>query len=165
MDDRRRQFEESAQPLADGLYRAALALARNDADAQDLVQETLLKAYRGFHTYARDDNFKAWLFVILRHAWLDPCRKRKLEPALPVDADPPAAAPAEPLDLDRALPDDLRRAFASLKPAHQVLLILCDIEGFTYREAAAVIGCPIGTVMSGLHNARKKLRAGLTGGR
>ena len=161
MDDRRRQFEESAQPLLDGLYRAALALARNDADAQDLVQETLLKAYRGFHTYSRDDNFKAWLFVILRNAWLDHCRKRKLEPVLPVDVDPPAGAPAEPLDLERTLPDELRRAVASLKPAPQVLLILCDIEGFTYREAAAVVGCPIGTVMSGLHNARQKLRAGL----
>jgi RNA polymerase sigma-70 factor (ECF subfamily) len=165
MDDRRRRFEEAALPLADGLYRAALALARNDADAQDLVQETLLKAYRGFHTYAQDDNFKAWLFVILRNAWLDHCRRRRIEPAIPVDADPPASSPAEPFDPDRALPDDLRRAFASLSPAHQLLLVLCDIEGFTYRETAAVAGCPIGTVMSGLHNARKKMRAALTGGR
>ena len=159
--DRRRQFEEAIVPLLDGLHRAAMALTRRDADAQDLVQEACLRAYRSFHTYARDENFKAWLYVILRNAWLDLCRKRRVEAVMPLDVEPASAEPPAPADLDRALPDDLRRAYQSLSPAHQLLVTLVDIESFSYAEAAAVIGCPIGSVMSGLHNARKRLRAAL----
>ncbi len=159
--ERRRQFEEAIPPLLDGLYRAAMALTRRDADAQDLVQEACLRAYRSFHTYTRDENFKAWIFVILRNAWLDQCRRRRAEAVVPLDVEPASAAPPVPLDLDRTLPDDLRRAYQALSPAHQLLLTLVDIESFTYEEAAAVIGCPIGTVMSGLHNARKRLRDAL----
>ena len=169
--DRRAKFEEAALPFAGALHAAAIALCRREADAGDLVQETYLRAWRGYHTYERDENLKAWLLVILRNAWIDLCRKRRQEPVLPIDAeaagpvaDPPAPEEAPPaLDPERLFPDDLRRAFGSLSPGHRLLVQLCDIHSMSYAEAAAVLGCPIGSVMSGLHNARKKLRALLAG--
>lgn len=159
--DRRRRFEDAALPLADGLFRAARALAGSDADAEDLVQETYLHAWRGFSSYSRDDNFKAWMYVILRHAWLDRCRRRRVEPSLPLDAEPVAPAPATAIDLERLLPDELHRALESLPPTHRLMVLLCDVESFSYREIAGILGCPIGTVMSGLHNARRRMRQSL----
>jgi RNA polymerase sigma-70 factor (ECF subfamily) len=161
--ERRRQFEEAITPLLDGLYRAALALSGRDADAQDLVQEACLRAYRRFHTYARDENFKAWMYTILRNVWLDACRRRSLEAAVPVDAEPASKEPPVPVNLDEALPDDLRRAFHALSPAHQLLVLLVDLETFSYAEAASILAIPIGSVMSGLHNARKRMRSELAG--
>jgi RNA polymerase sigma-70 factor (ECF subfamily) len=149
------RFERLVLPLRSGLHFAARALTGNDADADDLLQDTLLKAWRSFDTFNRGDNLKAWLYTILRHAWLDRCRHRKLEPkALDPDADLVAApAPAE-----TALSGDLLAALRRLSPFHQTLLLLCDIEGLRYREIADALGIPIGTVMSGLHNARNRLR-------
>ncbi len=153
------RFERLTLPVANDLYFAAAALAGQDADARDLVQETYLRAYRAFDTYRTDDNIRGWLFTILRNAYIDLCRKRRTQsvletlamPAAPVD--PAAAAP-----LDDVLPDDLLRALRSLPPAHQVLILLADIERLAYREIADALGCPIGTVMSGLHHARSRLR-------
>jgi RNA polymerase sigma-70 factor (ECF subfamily) len=156
--DRRAQFERAALPLSGALYRAALALARNDADAQDLVQETYFRAYRSYHTYASDDNFKAWMMTILRNVWLDACRRRRQEASMPADAEPAAPDAGPAVDLNAALPDDLKRAFDALSPAHQLLVLMVDLQSMTYREAAAVLNCPIGSVMSGLHNARRKMR-------
>lgn len=153
----RAEFERLVLPLQDSLYFAALALTRHEADALDLVQETLLKAWRGFGSFNRGDNVKAWAFTVLRHAHVDRCRRRRLEP---VRLDPEIdlqAAPSAPA-FEAALPDDLLRALRSLSPAHQWLLLLCDIEGLSYREIADVLSCPIGSVMSGLYNARAQMR-------
>jgi RNA polymerase sigma-70 factor (ECF subfamily) len=152
------RFERLVLPLQPGLRFAARALAGSEADADDLLQDALLKAWRSFHTFNRGDNLKAWLYTILRHAWLDRCRRRRLEPkALDPDVDLVAApAPAE-----TALSGDLLAALRSLSPFHQTLLLLCDVEGLRYREIADALGVPIGSVMSGLHNARSRLRENL----
>ncbi len=159
MPPSREEFERLALPLRNDLWFAALALARQEADALDLLQEAYLKAWRGWSTFTRGDNVKAWLFTILRHAWLDRCRRKRLEPA-PLDPgpEPPGEpAPAAPA-LEEALPDDLLSSLRELSPSHQMLLLLCDIEGLSYKEIAEAMGIPIGSVMSGLHNARTRLR-------
>ncbi len=159
MDPTGRDFERLVLPLENSLYHAALALCRREADALDLVQETLLKAWRGFGGFDRDLNVRAWLFTILRNAHLDRCRRQRLDPlALDPEEPDPVAPPPPPSRLEQALPDELLRALRSLSPAHQLLVLLCDMEGLSYREIAGVLGCPVGTVMSGLHNARLRLR-------
>jgi RNA polymerase sigma-70 factor (ECF subfamily) len=154
----RADFERQVLPLQDDLFHAALALERREADALDLVQETLLKAYRRASSFNRGDNLKAWLFTILRNAYLDRCRSRRASPVSLEDATaaeaPDSAAPI----LEHLLPDDLLAALRELSTAHQVLLLLCDVEGLSYKEIADVLGCPMGSVMSGLHNARTRLR-------
>lgn len=160
MDDaRREEFERRALPLERDLYFAALAMAGQETDALDLVQETLLKAWRAFHTFNRGDNLRAWLFTILRNAWVDRCRARRVEPAAldPALEDPPAP-PGAPQRLDTLLPDELLGALQDLSAAHRLVLLLRDVEGLSYKEIAGVLGCPIGSVMSGLHNARTQLR-------
>ncbi len=163
MDRLRAEFERRVLPLEKDLYALALAMAGQEADALDLVQDALLRAFRFFDSFVRGDNLKAWLFTILRHAFLDRCRRRRLEPAaLDPGAEPPFPAPTSPLPaLEDAQPDDLLRALRTLSPAHQTVLLLCDVEGLRYREIADALGCPIGSVMSGLHNARSRLREAL----
>ncbi len=149
------KFERLSLPLKSELYRGARALAGNDADALDLTQETYLRAWRAFPEYREDHRFRAWLFTILRHAHVDLCRRRKTQPAT-VDPgglpEPAAPAPAG------AIPEDLQSALARLRPAHHLLLLLRDVQGFTYAEIAEILDWPPGTVMSGLHNARRELR-------
>lgn len=155
----RADFERLVLPLQDDLFHAALALTRREADALDLVQDTLIKSFRKAASFNRGENLKAWLFTILRNCWLDRCRTRRQEPVSFEDAASEAAAPASPPPaLEEVLPDDLLRALRELSPAHQLLLQLCDLEGLSYREIADVLGCPLGSVMSGLHNARTRLR-------
>jgi RNA polymerase sigma-70 factor (ECF subfamily) len=138
-------------------------MSGQEADALDLVQDTLLRAFRAFDSFDRGDHLKAWLFTILRHAFLDRCRRRRLEPAaLDPEAEPPLPPPAAPpAPIENALPDELLRALRTLSPAHQTLLLLSDVEGLRYREIADALGRPIGSVMSGLHNARARLREAL----
>jgi RNA polymerase sigma-70 factor (ECF subfamily) len=159
MDAARAEFERRVLPLERDLYFGALALAGNPADALDLVQDALLRAWRGFAGYTRDDSLKAWLFTILRHAWTDRCRRRRLEP---VSLDPEVEVASREPPPDEELSDDVLRALRRLSPSHQMLLLLCDIEGLAYKEIAAAMGIPIGSVMSGLHHARRKLREGLS---
>lgn len=154
MDAARADFARRVLPLERDLYFGALALAGNEADALDLVQDALLRAWRGFATYARDENLKAWLFTILRHAWTDRCRRRRLEPA-PLDPEIEVPSPAAP---DARYSDEILRALRALSPSHQLLVLLCDVESLSYKEIAAALDIPIGSVMSGLHNARRKLR-------
>ena len=151
-------FERLVLPLQDSLFHAALAMTRREADALDLVQDALLKAWRSAGSFNRGDNLKAWLFTILRNAYLDRCRTRRAEPAPLEDTAGPLDTDAAPAALEEILPDELLRALRGLTPAHQLLLQLCDLEGLSYREIADVLGCPLGSVMSGLHNARTRLR-------
>ena len=158
-DEARFTFERLTLPLKNELYRAARALAGNEADALDLVQDAYLRAWKAFPNYKEDQRFRAWLFTILRHAHIDFCRRRRLRPVttdLAVE-DPPAPAKAEPLS------EDIQEALERLKPAHHVLLLLRDVEGFSYAEIAEILDCPIGSVMSGLHHARASLKSKLAG--
>jgi RNA polymerase sigma-70 factor (ECF subfamily) len=163
MDRSRAEFERRVLPLELDLYAGALALAGQEADALDLVQETLLRAFRSFASFDRGENLKAWLFTILRNAFLDRCRRKRLEPEALAPGTPLPAAPGPepPPSLEDALPDELLASLRSLSPSHQLLLLLCDIEGLRYREIAGVLDWPIGSVMSGLHNARTRLREAL----
>jgi RNA polymerase sigma-70 factor (ECF subfamily) len=161
MHGSRAEFERRVLPLEKDLYALALAMAGQEADALDLVQETLLRAFRSFDTFDRGDHLKAWLFTILRHAFLDRVRRRQIEPVSFDEQEPRDPAPLPAAPLEDALPDELLRALRSLSPGHQTLLLLCDIEGLRYREIADVLGCPIGSVMSGLHHARARLREAL----
>ncbi len=163
MDSARDRFERLVGPLQGELRFMARAIARQESDALDLVQETLIKAWRSFGSFVPGTNFKAWIFTILRHAYLDLCRSRRLQPAsLDPALDLPGPLPTpDPSTIADVLPDDLLQALRTLPPAHQVLILLCDHQGLRYREIADVLGCPIGSVMSGIHNARGRLKEAL----
>lgn len=156
-DDLRSRFERLALPLQEDLYRAARALAGSDADALDLVQETYLRAFRAFASYREQQHAKAWLFTILRNVHVDVRRRKWIEP-LSFDAieNPAPAAPA-PLPKD-LLPEHTAAALARLKPAHHLILLLREVQGFSYKEIAEILDIPMGTVMSSLHAARTELR-------
>ena len=151
------RFEGLALPLQNDLYRAARALTRSEADALDLLQETYLRAFKGFRKYREEQRFRAWILTILRHTHIDLCRRRRVEPAT---SDPGALAePAAPPSPDPAvLPEDLQASLERLRPAHHLLLLLREVQGFSYREIAEILGWPMGSVMSGLHLARAALR-------
>jgi RNA polymerase sigma-70 factor (ECF subfamily) len=160
-DEERFKFERLSLPLKSELYRGARALTGNDADALDLVQETYLRAWRAFPSYREDQRFRPWLFTILRHAHVDACRRRRVRPAT---ADPSLIAEIEAAPKSNVLSEDLQAALDSLRPTHHILLILRDVQGFSYQEIAEILEWPIGSVMSGLHHARKALRGKLKGG-
>ena len=160
-DPRRIRFERLTLHLDKDLYHAALAMAGDETDAMDLVLETYLRAYRAFHTYRTDENIKGWLFIILRNAYMDLCRKRRLQPVFHDHLDDSPAPPAESGPLEELLPDDLARALNALSRPHRLLVLLADVERLSYKEIAEITDRPIGSVMSGLHNARNRLRAQL----
>jgi RNA polymerase sigma-70 factor (ECF subfamily) len=160
------RFAAEVWQHVDQLSRKARALTHNDADAEDLLQETLLHAYTGFHTFTDGTNLKAWLYRIMHNQWINAYRWRERRPAelLSGDitdhhlADSRARASAEAEVLD-ALPDsDIRTAMAALSDGFRMVIYYADIEGYTYAETAAVMGIPIGTVMSRVSRARIQLR-------
>jgi RNA polymerase sigma-70 factor, ECF subfamily len=171
----RRADEPFAQALAhmSQLQSAATRMTRNQADAEDLVQETYARAYASFHQFREGTNLRAWLNRILRNTFISGYRKRQREPALsPADVDDwqlfraqshssSGMASAEELALAH-LPDArLTKALRQLPQDFQVAVYLADVAGFGYREIAEIMGCPLGTVMSRLHRARGRLRGQL----
>ena len=152
---------------AGALFRTAYHLAGNHADAEDLTQETYLRAYRGFATF-RGGDVRSWLFTILRHVFLDECRRRhRMPPVETVDDDAypfivnragPWAPSAETEALRRLPSDTVERAFAALPPDWRLVVLLADIEELSYREIASIMEIPLGTVMSRLHRARRRLQ-------
>jgi RNA polymerase sigma-70 factor, ECF subfamily len=163
------EFEAQVRPCLGQLYPAALRLTRNRADAEDLVQDTLTKAYTAFHQYTPGTNLRGWLHTILTTTFINTCRKRAREPAIAPGADPhadwhpagprhPAARSAEAEALDKLTDPAIARAVRDLPPDFATTLYLADIEGYPYRDVAALMGTPLGTVMSRLHRARGKLR-------
>ena len=152
---------------AGALFRTAYHLAGNRADAEDLTQETYLRAYRGFASF-RGGDARAWLFTILRHAFLDECRRRRRMPPIETaDEDAqrfiargagPWAPSAESEALRRLPSDAIERAFAALPPDWRLVVLLADVEELSYREIAVIMEIPLGTVMSRLHRARRRLQ-------
>ncbi len=168
------RFAQEAAPLFDVLARGARRLARSDADAEDLLQDTLLHAYAGFGTFRDGTNLKAWLFRILYNRWVSAHRARQSRPSeVPVDAItegelansaarmPAAARSAEAEVLD-ALPDnEIKTAMDALPDGFRAVVYYADVQGYTYAETAAILGIPHGTVMSRASRGRQRLRLAL----
>jgi len=172
--DLRARFERDVLPLLPSLYGAALRMTRNPADAEDLVQETYLRAFRGFAGFQEGTNLKAWLYRILTNSYINTYRKKQREPQIvesPDDADDwflfdrlgsrNVEGSAEQEVLDRIPDADVKAALESLPENFRMPVLLADVEGFSYKEIAEIMDTPIGTVMSRLHRGRKALEKAL----
>ncbi|MBP2454705.1 sigma-70 family RNA polymerase sigma factor [Mycolicibacterium lutetiense] len=173
-DGRAARFERDALPLVDQLYAAARRYTRNATDAEDLVQETMVKAYSSFHTYQDGTNIRAWLFRILTNTWINAYRTAQRRPK-EVFADelsdaqlaevaqrfPLGVISAELAALESMGDDEVRQAVRALPEAQSVVVYYADVAGFRYKEIAEILQIPVGTVMSRLHRGRGALRSRL----
>lgn len=157
------RFESEVMPHARSLYGTALRLTRNPQDAEDLLQETLLRAYRGFASYRPGTNVRAWLFTILHRVRTDMLRKRGRSPqTTELTDDGPAVNPEHEARLT-AGSEDVQRALAGVPEVFRSALVLRDVEEFSYEEIAGILEVPVGTVMSRIHRGRAHLRRLLAG--
>jgi RNA polymerase sigma-70 factor (ECF subfamily) len=168
----RQRFEDEALPLLDSLYAGALRMTRNPADAEDLVQDTMVRAYRAFNRFEPGTNLKAWLFRIMTNAYINTYRKKQREPQKVSqddleefdlyqelkNRDPNYEATPETLVLGSLVDSDIIEAIDELPEQFRMAVVLSDIEGFSYAEMAEIMDVPMGTVMSRLHRGRKALQ-------
>ena len=163
-------FAEEAIGHLDALYRGALRLTRDPDKAQDLVQDAYARALRYQHSYQPGTNMKAWLFAIMRNLYWDRFQKANRE-AVSIDdigefalydqmRDDLGEGPEAEV-LDRIARGEVVEAIEKLNPLHREVVLLVDVEGFSYKDAANILGVPIGTVMSRLHRARQQLQKDL----
>ncbi len=172
---RRTEFEETALVHTDALYGAACRLTRNTRDAEDLVQETVLRAYRFWETFEKDSNCKAWLLRILTNTFINEYQRKKrsrqvldaataeqvaTDGVLIHEASRSQRSP-EAMLVERSVSDDVQRALDGLPDDFRLAVVLCDIEGLSYKEIADAMGTPVGTVMSRLFRGRRLLQASL----
>ncbi len=166
-------FAEDAMPLMDGLYSAAMRMTRNAADAEDLVQETYLKAFNAYERFEAGTNLKAWMYRILTNSYINAYRKKQRRPD-ETDIDDiedlylyRRLGGAESAVLSRSAEDELLEMFGEdevklaledLPEHYRMPILLADVEGFAYKEIAEILDVPIGTVMSRLHRGRKQLQ-------
>lgn len=173
----RSDFEEIAIPHMNALYGAAYRLCRNPRDAEDLVQEAMLRAYRFWGGFQRDSNCRAWLFKILTNTFINSYQKNKRRREVLTAAQNEQEATdgvlmqkgartqrdPEALLLEKSMSSDVGEALASLPKDFRLAVVLCDIEGFSYKEIAEIMECPVGTVMSRLYRGRRLLKKSLEG--
>jgi RNA polymerase sigma-70 factor (ECF subfamily) len=170
------RFERDVLPLLPGLYGAALRMTRNPADAEDLLQDTTLRAYRGFASFQEGTNLKAWLYRILTNSYINTYRKRQREPKIvegPEDQEDwflfdrlgaKSVERSAEEDVLEQIPDaEVKAALESIQENFRMAVLLADVEGFSYKEIAEIMDVPIGTVMSRLHRGRKALEKALYG--
>ena len=166
-------FEAAAMPYLDPLYNAAYRMARNPQDAEDLVQETYLKAYKYYDKFEEGTNLKAWLFKILKNTFINSYRKKQQAPPKADFADieesfetivrddgGAARTPEEEL-LEKVLDEDVQQAIEELPHDYRMVVLLADLEGFAYKEIADILEIPVGTVMSRLYRGRRLLEEAL----
>ena len=166
-------FEAQAMEFMPSLYTAALRMTRNPADAEDLVQETYLKAYRGFGGFEQGTNLKAWLYRILTNTFINSYRSKKRRPEESDIEDvedlylyrrlgglegATAGRSAEDQVLEHFTEGEIKEALDSLPEQFRIAVLLGDVEGFSYKEIAEILDIPIGTVMSRLHRGRRALQ-------
>jgi RNA polymerase sigma-70 factor (ECF subfamily) len=157
-------FEELAMPLFDSLYNFASWLVHNKSAAEDLVQETYLKALRSFASFTPGTNFRAWMFRILRNTFLssrstlDRCMTVEIDLEDDVPGLPATSTTPESLLIERSQQSAVRKAIEQLPVTFREVLLLCDVEDASYREISEILSIPIGTVMSRLARARKAVR-------
>src|SRR6266702_3261241 len=164
--EKRASFEREALVHLDALYRVALRLTNNAADADDLVQETMLKAYRAWDQYEKGTNAKGWLLTILRHAFINEYRRRTRHPeTVDLDAIEPysvfgdvQADDPQGTFFDRIVDDEVLRAIDQLPEQFRETVVLSDVEGLSYEEIARILEVPVGTVKSRLFRARRLLQ-------
>ena len=169
-------FSDLAMEYMPALYTAALRMTRNSADAEDLVQETYLKAYRAFASFELGTNLKAWLYRILTNTYINTYRAKKRRPEiadvediedlylyrrLSGDQASGLGRSAEEEALERFTDTDVKEAIESLPDTFRMAVLLADVEGFSYKEIAEITEVPIGTVMSRIHSGRKALQKAL----
>jgi len=167
------RFEREVLPILPNLYGAALRLTRNPQDAEDLVQETYLRAYRGFAGFQEGTNLRAWMYRILTNTFINAYRKKQREPVTVQDDDiedwylydrlgaSTVEVSAESEVLEKLPDEDVQRAVEALPEGFRMAVLLADVEGFSYKEIAEIMDIPIGTVMSRLHRGRKALQKAL----
>lgn len=172
----RTTFEDDAMPLASQLYGAAMRLTRNPSDAEDLVQETFLKAYRAYDSFEAGTNLKAWLYRILTNTFINNYRRDTRRPQetdlgdledvylfrrMNRDTSTGQSSSAEEQLLEGLVESDIKEAIEALPESFRMVVLLADLEGFSYKEIAEILDIPIGTVMSRLHRGRKALQRAL----
>jgi RNA polymerase sigma-70 factor (ECF subfamily) len=170
------RFTEVAMEHMPGLYSAALRMTRNPADAEDLVQETYLKAYRSFGSFEEGTNLRAWLYRILTNTFINSYRAAKRRPEVTDVEDVEdlylykrltdtgsvgVGRSAEEEALDRFTDEDVKAALEALPEAFRMAVLLADVEGFSYKEISEITEVPIGTVMSRIHRGRRALQKAL----
>lgn len=172
---KRAEFERQALVHVDALYGAAYRLTRNPRDAEDLVQDALLRAFRFWDSFEQDSNCKAWLLRIVTNTFINEYQRKKrsrevLDAATAeqeatdgvlVHADATVQRNPERTLLDRSVSDDVQRALEALPDDFRTAVVLCDVQGLSYKEIAEIMGTPVGTVMSRLFRGRKLLAAAL----
>ena len=164
-------FTEQAMPLMSSLYSAALRMTRNPADAEDLVQETYLRAYRGFGGFQEGTNLKAWLYRILTNTYINAYRAKQRRPHETdlddvedlymykrIGALQASSRSAEDQMFDLFTDDEVKQSLEELPENFRLPVLLADVEGFAYKEIAEMLDIPIGTVMSRLHRGRKAMQ-------
>jgi RNA polymerase sigma-70 factor (ECF subfamily) len=172
---RRKEFEEIALPHLDALYGAALRLTRDPRDAEDLVQDSILRAYRFWDSFQRDSNCKAWLLKIVTNTFINSYQKAKRtrevltaavceqEATDGVLVHERAIAQRDPEGalIENTLSEDVANALAAVPADFRMAVVLCDMQGLSYKEIADVMDCPVGTVMSRLYRGRRLLKKAL----